>query len=152
MQRSLIQFRNRLPRPTWELSSNVENLMSHFFGSGECGTSCENTFLPETNIVETETGFEISVELPGLDQSDVHVELHEGQLIISGEKKPETEETEKTYHRVERRFGEFRRVVSLPIDVDEEKVEANFRNGVLLVALPKSEKALPKQVEVKTTD
>jgi HSP20 family protein len=80
---------------------------------------------------------------------EFNVELHHGELWISGEKKEEKEEKGKTYHRVERRFGEFRRGFRLPLPVNEEKVTAEYKEGILRVAVPKIAAAMPKRVEVK---
>jgi HSP20 family protein len=77
------------------------------------------------------------------------VEMKEGSLWISGEKKEEKEEKGKTFHRVERRAGMFRRVLPLPAEVAEGQAEARFIDGVLKITLPKTEKVAPKQIEVK---
>ena len=148
MSRTLVHWRNRLPRP-WDFPSDVETLVNQFLGSDGDSLTKGNHFAPVTNIVERETAFEVSVELPGIDPDEVKVEAHEGDLVISGEKKSETNEENKTFHRVERRYGEFRRIFSLPSDIDREKIDAGYNHGVLTVTLPKSEKVLPKQIEVK---
>ena len=145
--RSMIPWRERFPAtfPRWE--NEMEDLMERFFGNGEeWGLT---RFTPSLNVSETDTGFEVSAELPGLKPDEVKVELKEGNLWISGEKKEETEEKGKTFHRIERRHGEFRRMVQLPGSVDEEKVEAKFEHGVLTVNVPKSEKVKPKRIAVK---
>ena len=108
-------------------------------------------FAPPVNMTETEGEVEVTVELPGLKPEEVKVEMHEGRLYISGEKKEEHEEKGKTFHRVERRYGEFRRVVPLPTRVKEENVEARFENGLLKVTLAKVEEAKPRHIEVKTS-
>jgi HSP20 family protein len=81
---------------------------------------------------------------------EINVEVQNGQLWISGEKKEEKEEKGKTYHRVERRYGSFRRMLPIPASVDPEKVEASFREGVLKITLAKTEEAKAKHVEVKS--
>ena len=93
---------------------------------------------------------EITVELPGMKPEDVKVEVLEGRLMIHGEKKEEKEVTDKTFHRVERRYGEFRRTLPLPTTIDAEKVVAEFKDGVLKVTVPKVPAAQPKNIEVKT--
>jgi HSP20 family protein len=77
------------------------------------------------------------------------VTVQEGMLTIQGERKKEKEEKGKRYHRMERVYGTFVRSFTLPEDVDEEKIEAEFKDGMLMVRLPKSEKAKPKKLEVK---
>src|ERR1043166_9252317 len=110
----------------------------------------EANFLPEANIVETEKAIEIAIELPGMKPEEVKVEIREKALWVTGEKKEEKEEKGKTFHRVERRAGMFRRVFPLPVDVVEEKIDARFTEGVLKITLPKAEKGAPKHIEVKS--
>lgn len=104
---------------------------------------------PRSNVAETETDIELSVELPGVKPEDVHVELHDGELWVRGELKDETQEKGKTFHRVERHYGEFRRVIPLPAGADKDKVDARLTNGVLKIMIPKTEKARPKAIKVK---
>jgi HSP20 family protein len=101
------------------------------------------------DFTESETQYEVKVDLPGLKPEEVKVELRNGDLWISGERQEEKEEEGKTYHRIERRYGEFRRVLPLPVEVSEEKIEARVENGVLTVRVPKVEIAKPKTIEVK---
>jgi HSP20 family protein len=125
----------------------MEDLMERYFGNG--GDWGLTRFTPSLNVSETDSGYDVSVELPGLKPEEVNVELKEGALWISGEKKEESEEKGKTFHRIERHHGEFRRMVQLPGAVNEEKVEARFENGVLVVNVPKCEKVKPKRVAIK---
>jgi len=89
-------------------------------------------------------------ELPGLKPEEVNVELSAGCLWISGNKQEESEEKGKTYHRVERRHGEFRRMVQLPTAVEENNVKARFEHGVLTVTIPKSKQAKTKRIPIKS--
>jgi HSP20 family protein len=84
-----------------------------------------------------------------MKSEDVKVELHDRVLSISGEKKEEKEEQGKTFHRVERRSGSFRRAFTLPMEIEAGGVDAKFTDGVLHVTLPKTEKTAPKKIEVK---
>ena len=104
---------------------------------------------PLVDIAEDEKEYVIKAELPEVTKDDVKVSLQEGVLTITGERKFEKEEKGKKYHRVERAYGSFARSFSLPEDADATKVQAEFKDGVLKVHLPKSEKAKPKSVEVK---
>jgi HSP20 family molecular chaperone IbpA len=79
--------------------------------------STANVFAPSVNFAETEKGYEVSVELPGMKPEDVHVEFKDGHLWITGERKSEVEEKGKTFHRVERRYGSFRRVIAIGNEV-----------------------------------
>jgi HSP20 family protein len=122
-------------------------MLERFFEEGD-GWMFGHAFAPPVDVAETEGGFEVTVELPGMKPEDVKVEMLEGRLYISGEKKEELEEKGKTFHRVERRRGEFRRVMPLPANVDEGKVVAKFDNGVLKVTVAKTEEAKPKHIAV----
>lgn len=108
---------------------------------------------PRMDVTETESAIEVSVELPGIDQKDVDVSLTNSALTIKGEKKSEQEESKKGYHLLERSYGSFYRSIPLPSGVDEDKVAAQFKNGVLTVTLPKTEEALPRvrKIEVKAS-
>jgi HSP20 family protein len=104
---------------------------------------------PSVDISETEGEYQIKAEIPDVKKEDVKVTLEDGVLRIQGERKHEKEEKGKKYHRVERSYGTFVRSFTLPDLVDEEKVKAEFKDGVLNLQLPKSEKAKPKAIEVK---
>jgi len=104
---------------------------------------------PSVDISETDGEYLIKAELPDVKREDVKVMLEDGVLTIQGERKQEREEEGKKYHRVERSYGSFVRSFSLPDVIDEEKVKAEFRDGLLNLHLPKSEKAKPKAIEVK---
>ena len=98
--------------------------------------------LPAVDITEKDKSFEISAELPGMDQKSIELKLSNGNLIIKGEKKAEKVEKNKGYHLSERHYGSFERVFSLPKGVDAEKIEASFSNGVLNISLPKKPEAM----------
>jgi HSP20 family protein len=96
---------------------------------------------PAVDIVEKDTAYEVSVELPGMDEKNIEVKLANGGLTIKGEKQEEKEEKKKDYYLQERRFGSFERRFEIPEGVDASKIEANFAKGVLTVTLPKSAEA-----------
>jgi HSP20 family protein len=104
---------------------------------------------PTVDISETDGEYQIKAEIPDVRKEDVKVTLEDGVLTIQGERKQEKEEKGKKYHRIERSYGSFVRSFSLPDVIDEEKVKAEFKDGVLNLHLPKSEKAKPKAIEVK---
>jgi HSP20 family protein len=104
---------------------------------------------PTVDISETDGEYQIKAEIPDVKKEDVKVTLEDGVLTIQGERKQEKEEKGKKYHRIERSYGSFVRSFSLPDVIDEEKVKAEFKDGVLSLHLPKSEKAKPKAIEVK---
>lgn len=106
---------------------------------------------PTVDISETDGEYQIKAEIPDVKKEDVKVTLEDGVLTIQGERKQEKEEKGKKYHRIERSYGSFVRSFSLPDVIDEEKVKAEFKDGVLSLHLPKSEKAKPKAIEVKVS-
>ena len=106
-------------------------------------------WVPSVDVSETEGEYQIKAEIPDVKKEDVKVTLEDGVLTIQGERALEKEEKGKKYHRVERSYGSFARSFTLPDLVDEEKVRAEFKDGVLNLLLPKSEKAKPKAIEVK---
>ena len=104
---------------------------------------------PLVDIIEEEKEYRIKAELPEVSKPDVKVTVQDDVLTITGKRTFEKEETGRKYHRVERAYGSFARSFTLPEDADAAKVSADFKDGVLIVHLPKSEKARPKSIEVK---
>jgi HSP20 family protein len=104
---------------------------------------------PLVNIAEDESEYLITAELPEVNKEDVKVTVENGVLAIKGKRQFQNEEKTKKYHLVERSYGSFERVFSLPTDGDPGKVNAEFKDGILKVHVAKSEKARPKQIEVK---
>jgi HSP20 family protein len=144
---TLVPRVERLPRPLVRLEREMENLMDRLFNP-EDGRWLVG-FVPAANVAETETGYEVSLELPGMKPEEFKVELKNGELWVTGEKREEKEEKGKTFHRVERSYGEFRRVIPLPGEVAEEKIAADYKEGVLRILVPKTEEAKPRRVEVR---
>lgn len=106
---------------------------------------------PAVDIAEKPAAYEVTAELPGLDEKSIEVKLENGNLVIKGEKSEEKEEKEKDFHLSERRFGSFQRSFALPDSVEAGKVEASFKNGILTVTLPKKAEAQKpaKKIDVK---
>ena len=107
--------------------------------------------VPAVDVTQTDKGYEITAELPGLEEKDVEVKLANGILTIRGEKRDEKEEKQKDYYVRERNFGSFERSFQVPGDVDPDKISANFKKGVLTLMLPKSVEAqkAEKKIDVK---
>lgn len=109
-----------------------------------------NEFSPRLNVTEREKEFEVTAELPGLTENDIDISLTRDSLTLKGEKKQETEDKGDNYYRMERSYGSFSRTIPLPGDViDRDNVEAEFKNGVLTITLPKLEEALPVSRRIK---
>ncbi|MFN2233492.1 MAG: Hsp20/alpha crystallin family protein [Anaerolineales bacterium] len=109
-------------------------------------------FAPRLDISETEKEISISAELPGMEPEDIHISLDHNTLTISGEKRAEKEEKDKRFHRVERSYGSFHRSIPLSDDVNEDKIDATFKRGVLKVKLPKTQVAQKqsKRIAIKS--
>jgi HSP20 family protein len=133
--------------------ADVENRLSRFFGRRTNGREdiALADWAPLADITEDEKEYVIKAELPDVKKDDVKVIVENGVLTIAGERKFEKEEKKKKYHRVERSYGSFVRSFALPDLADADKVKAEFKDGMLTVHVPKSEKARTKQVEVKVS-
>jgi HSP20 family protein len=107
------------------------------------------SWVPAVDVVETDDDFEIKAELPGLSKDNVKVTLHENVLTIKGEKQEEKEEKKKSYHRIERSHGAFSRSFVLPSRVQNEKIKADFKDGILTLTVPKAPEAKPREIEIK---
>lgn len=103
---------------------------------------------PAVDIVDKETAYEITAELPGMDDKNIEITLANGVLTIAGEKTEQKEEKEKDYYMSERHFGSFRRSFQLPAGVDAEKIEARFKKGVLTVTLAKTTEAQKQEKKI----
>ena len=110
------------------------------------------TLQPRIDIASTDKEYSITAEVPGVDEKDVQLELADnGTLTIRGEKKQEKEEKQKDFYRVERSYGSFQRLLSLPEDADRENIQASFKNGVLTVSVARrqAKKITPKLIDIK---
>lgn len=110
-----------------------------------------SAWVPALDVRETEDLFEVTVDLPGMAPEDVSVTFESGVLTIGGTRQFSREESQETYHRIERSYGTFARQIKLPRTADTEKIEAAFDKGVLSVTVPKAEAAKPRTIEVKAT-
>lgn len=146
MTRSLSPWTHWTPMMFEDLGKEMNRLFNHF-GDTENGES--RAFAPRIDIAETDTSYEVSLDLPGMNAQDFNIEFKDGQLWISGERKQANEEKGKTFHRIERHHGQFRRVITLGTDVDADKVEATYRDGVLTLHVPKIEAVQPRRISVK---
>ena len=140
----------------FEELDELQNRLSTFFGrapvrrqNGEQENMTVAQWAPLVDITEDDKEYLIKAELPEVKNDEVKVTLENGVLTITGERKFEKEEKGKKYHRVERAYGSFVRSFTLPDDADANKVNAEFKDGVLKVHVAKSEAAKPKQIEVK---
>ena len=140
--------------PTRELTSlqsEMNRLFSSFFDTptpaGSNGGSLRR-WIPAMDLVETGEHFVLRADLPGMTEEDIKIELEDGTLTVSGERKAEHESENEGYYRVERAFGSFSRSLTLPQGVDPEAVTANFDRGVLEIRIPKPEQRKPRRIEI----
>ncbi|MBW2040174.1 MAG: Hsp20/alpha crystallin family protein [Deltaproteobacteria bacterium] len=104
---------------------------------------------PSLDVSETKDKVMVKAEAPGIDPKDIDISLASGILTIKGEKKQQREEKDENYHLIERNYGSFFRSVRLPVEVQEDKVKANYKDGVLKITLPKTERAKEKEVKIE---
>jgi HSP20 family protein len=129
--------------------TDLRDEIDRFFDSPLARTSEFLGWAPAFDVYEEKDNFVVKAELPGMKKEDINVSLHDGDLIISGERKSETKTEGTEVYRAERYFGKFQRSVSLPATVAANNVKAEYKDGILTVTLPKSEEAKPRQIEVK---
>ncbi|MEX0995240.1 MAG: Hsp20/alpha crystallin family protein [Balneolaceae bacterium] len=126
--------------------SNFSDVLDEFFK--DAVSSRRRTFVPKIDVSETEKQYEIEVQLPGMKREDINVQLEDGRLNISGERKVENETKDKTFHKVESSFGSFTRSFQLPDNIDQESVKAAYENGILTITIDKSEEKAKKQISI----
>ncbi len=132
-----------------QFPTHVEGLFNRFFGDTLRDRSGLPTFStplgafgmlkPQADLLAEDNQYILSIEIPGVDEKDISVNVMDGVMTIAGEKKQEEEHKEENYYRMERSFGSFQRVLSLPEDVDQESIGARFKNGVLTVTMPRNQ-------------
>jgi len=143
-------FWNDGNNPFVSLQKEMDRLFEDFGRKMPAGQSFGGGF-PSINVQETETGLELTAELPGVAEKDIDVQVSDNTLTLKGEKREEKTIDEKDRHVSERSFGSFRRVMPLPFSPDPDAIEAHMDNGVLTVVLPRPADAGPKakKIEVK---
>ncbi|QJA05337.1 Hsp20/alpha crystallin family protein [Thermosulfurimonas marina] len=137
-------------RPLQELRREIDRLWEEFFGRTRFPERWEGLeWVPAVDVSETEEAVVVRADVPGLDPEDLEITLSGNTLVIKGEKKKEQEEKKENFYRVERVYGSFMRTVELPAEVEADKVEATYKNGVLKIVLPKKAEAKGRTIKVK---
>lgn len=139
-------------RELQDVSQRLNSLFARPFDGGfgrEFLTVAE--WSPAVDVSETDAEFVIKAELPEVKKEDVKVTMEDGVLTLTGERKQEKEEKGKRYHRIERSYGSFMRSFELPENVDTAKAKAEYKDGMLTLSLPKTEKAKAKSLEIKVS-
>src|SRR6202789_4096967 len=130
------------------LQDRINRVFRESYTGGQDEALTTSTFAPAVDVYEDEHKVALKIEVPGIDEKDIDVQVENNILTVHGERKIEKEEKEENYRRVERHYGSFTRTFTLPQTVDTEKVAATYDKGVLKIALPKKAEAKPKQIKI----
>jgi HSP20 family protein len=133
--------------------SQMSQMLAHALGLHDqpqgSGRATATAWAPALDISERKDAYLVTVELPGVEADDLEITLEDGLLTIQGERHFAHDSSEQQFHRVERRYGAFRRSITLPAQVQAEQIQASFENGVLQIVVPKMEEAKPKRIQVR---
>ncbi len=157
-----LAIRHEEQHPIYSLQREMNRVFEDFFRApsfehfGDVPAFANEQFVgdvtPRIDMSETDKEILVKVELPGMTEKDVDISINRDVLTISGEKKQEKEHSEKGWYRMERQYGSFSRSIPLPYEIESDKVEAIYKNGVLSIKLPKSavQQRATKSISVKT--
>jgi HSP20 family protein len=148
---SLVRWKERNELSPWPTLRDLEHQFNRLFGelSRDLDWYDRGVWSPAVDLRETDQAYIIEADLPGMKKEEIELSVVDNVVTLKGERKFENEVKDKGYHRVERRYGAFQRAFEIPGGFDGSKVEAQFKDGVLHITLPKREEAKPKQIEVK---
>ena len=135
--------------PTRSLMTDFDRIFDSMFLHDLFQFSSTNSWMLAVDVNETKTEFSLSADMPGLDKKDISVDIHDGVITIKGERAIDNEKSTDVYRIRERQLGSFNRSFRLPDNVNEDKVAAKFKNGVLTVKLPKTKEILPEGRQIK---
>jgi HSP20 family protein len=138
----------RRPQTLKTMRDDMEEMFGRLWGEPRDGWMVGGITAP-LDVAETDNAFELRLDAPAMKPQDFDIDVHGNVVTVRGERKEEKEEKGKTWHRVERRTGQFARTVTLPCNVNADEVAAEYTGGVLVVKLPKTEEARPKKIAVK---
>ena len=144
-------LRNAQEQEEMAQMAQMSPMLAHALGlhTQQQGSATATAWAPALDISERKDAYLVTVELPGVEADDLKVTLEDGLLTIQGERHFAHDSSEQQFHRVERRYGAFRRSITLPAQVQAELIEASFENGVLQIVVPKAEEAKPKRIQVR---
>lgn len=131
------------------MQDDLQRMFRQVFGDTDANLA--GAFSPALDVEESDDGFTLHVELPGVKPEEVEVSIEESVLTIAGQREFYSDKETEGFRRIERRFGRFHRAVRLPDRVDPDKVDATYRDGLLTVTVPKAESAKPRKIQVSTT-
>ncbi|MBN1881535.1 MAG: Hsp20/alpha crystallin family protein [Deltaproteobacteria bacterium] len=144
----LVPYRRYEMRPWWLAADR--SWIDEFFGDFVTDDEDRSRFVPSVDIKENKKSLVVKAEIPGMDAKDIDLTLEKDMLIISGERTDEKEEEDENYYRRETSYGSFRRSLKLPVEVEADKIKADYKNGVLTVKLPKAGGKAAKAITVET--
>jgi HSP20 family protein len=134
---------------TMSVAEEMNQMLDSFFGGSNPNASTALRWSPPVDVRETETGFTVRVEVPGVAKDQIQVNLENNTLTVRGEKKQVVDETKGQWHHVERAWGSFERSIALPVRVDGDKIAARYQDGVLEITVPKSDEAKPREIKIE---
>ena len=143
----MLSLVKRQPRVGWGLM-NLRDEVDRMFRDFYEDYNQESQWLPSVDIAEDKDRFVLTAELPGVSKDDIKINLNNSTLTIEGEKKAQTENKDGEYYRSERFYGKFSRSFTLNSEIENDKIKADFRDGILTVSLPKSEATKPRQIAI----
>jgi HSP20 family protein len=130
------------------LRRDMDHLWDRFFSTDPSIRPWEKGWVPSLDVSETKDKLIVKTEIAGVDPKEIDIKISGDILTIKGEKKEEKQEKDENYHLMERRYGAFSRSIQLPMEVNEKKIKANYKNGVLKITLPKSGKSKAKAAKI----
>lgn len=138
----------RYSRPDTDIfGKRFSDIIDEFFN--DAVATRQSTFAPSIDISENEKQFLIDAALPGMEKKDIDINLENGRLTISGERKLNNEDNGRQYHRVESHYGSFTRSFQLPDNVNDDSINASYKDGILNITIDKSEEKMKKQIKIK---
>ena len=136
--------------PLRKIRYDMDKIFNEFFSNyDEFEPRAIDFFVPRSDILETKNEYKVLIDIPGMEEKDVDVSVNNGVLQISGKKEHSEENKDAQVHRIERSYGSFKKTIQLPKNVSEDKIEANFKNGVLEILLPKTEESKEETKKIK---
>ncbi len=142
-------YRWRPMSDVYQVQKEMKRLFDQYFGADwEEGEQVRSAWSPLVDVVELDNEILLVAELPGVDKDNIKISVNNGVLSLSGEKKIAENEKNDCYHCSERLFGPFERVFNLPVIVNETKIKADFKDGLLKISLPKTEAAKPREIQI----
>lgn len=145
---TLVRFRPERELDTTAIPRTFSEMLDSFFNDTLTTRTTTGSFVPSVDVIEHDTQYEIHVSLPGMKKENVTIEMEDGVLTVSGERKYSTDEKTKKYHLIESRFGKFARSFTLPRNINRDSVNAKMMDGILSIIIDKDEKAVSRNIEI----